>query len=289
MMKTFKFVYGAMLGELVLKHADNLSKALQHKSMSAAEGQEVALMTVETLKRIRSGECFDMFWSKVDHFVSAHDVADAELPRRRRRPMRYDDGLSGGDFHEEPKQFYKQLYFEALDLVVNCIQSRFDQPGYQIYSSLETLLIKSCKGENSEDALKTVCEFYKDDFDEDLLRTQLQTFKVHYDCKVDKVTIFDLKTYFTSLSSGQASLISEVTRLMQLVLVMPATNATSERSFSALRRVKNYLRSTMLQERLNYLMLLHVHNHRADGLDLKSAVNNFIGESTHRSNIFSKY
>lgn len=29
MMKTFKFVYGAMLGELVLKHADNLSKALQ--------------------------------------------------------------------------------------------------------------------------------------------------------------------------------------------------------------------------------------------------------------------
>lgn len=173
--------------------------------------------------------------------------------------------------------------------LLTLLSTVFRAAGYQIYSSLETLLIKSCKGENSEDALKTVCEFYKDDFDEDLLRTQLQTFKVHYDCKVDKVTIFDLKTYFTSLSSGQASLISEVTRLVQLVLVMPATNATSERSFSALRRVKNYLRSTMLQERLNYLMLLHVHNHRADGLDLKSAVNNFIGESTHRSNIFSKY
>ena len=31
-----------------------------------------------------------------------------------------------------------------------------------------------------------------------------------------------------------------------------ATNATSERSFSALQRVKTYLRSTTKQERLNH-------------------------------------
>ena len=63
---------------------------------------------------------------------------------------------------------------------------------------------------------------------------------------------------------------------MQLVMVMPATNATSERSFSALRRVKSYLRSTMGQEILNYLMLLHVHNDKTDKLDLKSTLNAFV-------------
>ncbi len=40
---------------------------------------------------------------------------------------------------------------------------------------------------------------------------------------------------------------------------MPATNSSSERSFNALRRVKTYLRGTMLQGRLNNLMVLHVH------------------------------
>ena len=40
--------------------------------------------------------------------------------------------------------------------------------------------------------------------------------------------------------------------------VDPASNATSERSFSALRRVKTYLSSTMTQCRLNNLMVLHV-------------------------------
>jgi len=33
--------------------------------------------------------------------------------------------------------------------------------------------------------------------------------------------------------------------VVQLILVMPATNAVSERSFSTMRRIKVYLRSTM--------------------------------------------
>ena len=41
-MKTFNFVYGVMLGHLVLAHSDNLSRTLQKKDISAAEGQIVA-------------------------------------------------------------------------------------------------------------------------------------------------------------------------------------------------------------------------------------------------------
>ena len=50
---------------------------------------------------------------------------------------------------------------------------------------------------------------------------------------------------------------------------MSATNATSERSFSALRRIKSYLRSTMHQQRLNHLMIS----------DISS---NFVGDPDHR-------
>ena len=78
-------------------------------------------------------------------------------------------------------------------------------------------------------------------------------------------------------------------QLQQLILVMPATNATSERSFSALRCLKSYLRSTMGNERLNHLMVLHVHKERTDKLDLKCVLNEFVGESVHRTSIFAKY
>ena len=73
---------------------------------------------------------------------------------------------------------------------------------------------------------------------------------------------------------------------MQLILVMPATNATSERSFSALRRVKNYLRSTMTQQRLNNLMVLHVHKDITDQIELKAVATEFVADSEHRLNIF---
>ena len=70
---------------------------------------------------------------------------------------------------------------------------------------------------------------------------------------------------------------------------MPATNATSERSFNALRRVKSYLRTTMGQQRLNYFMLLHVHKERTDNLDLRSVLNEFVGDSEHCSGLFAKF
>lgn len=144
--------------------------------------------------------------------------------------------------------------------------------------------------------LNTVCDFYGDDFDHDVLCTQLQTLGVHYHQirqteagLAANLTIFDVKDHLLSLSSGQLALLSQVKCLVQLILVMPATNASSERSFSALRREKNYLRSTMTQERLNYLMLLHVHKEKTDSLDLKEVLNEFVGCSEHRCNIFAKF
>ena len=101
------------------------------------------------------------------------------------------------------------------------------------------------------------------------------------------VNIYNVKSYLLSLSPAQLSLISKIKLLMQLILVMPATNAYSEQSFSALRRVKTYLHATMKQDHLNYLMLLHVHKDKTDELDLKLLVNEFT-YSDHRSNIFSK-
>ena len=111
-------------------------------------------------------------------------------------------------------------------------------------------MIKACKKKDMEPDLEAVCEFYRDDFDKELLCAQPQTLGVHFQTQVDSaknLTIFDVKTYLLFLSPGQLSLLSQVQRLAQLILVMPAMNASSERSFSALRCVKNYLQTTMTQ------------------------------------------
>ena len=81
------------MGELLLKHADNLSRTLQHKSLSAADSERVASMIVETLKGIRGDEELDLLQTKETSKAGAIDVGEPALLRRRRAPMRFDDRL----------------------------------------------------------------------------------------------------------------------------------------------------------------------------------------------------
>jgi hypothetical protein len=57
---------------------------------------------------------------------------------------------------------------------------------------------------------------------------------------------------------GKDNFLPAVTTLLRLFGTIPVSNATAERSFSALKRLKTYLRSTMGEERLTGLALLHV-------------------------------
>ena len=92
--------------------------------------------------------------------------------------------------------------------------------------------------------------------------------------------------FFKALIPAQLYLLSEVSTLLRLMLVMPATNVVSERSFSALRRVKSYLRSTMTQSRLNNLLVLHIHRDLTDKLNIIDTANEFIFGHEHQQQIF---
>lgn len=61
---------------------------------------------------------------------------------------------------------------------------------------------------------------------------------------------------------------------------MPVTTATAEHSFSAMRRIKTYLRSTMGEERFSSLALLHVH--RDKNIDVESIVHTFTRQKPRR-------
>ena len=104
----------------------------------------------------------------------------------------------------------------------------------------------------------------------------------------EKVTVSAVKEFLLSLGDN-SSLLCEVVAFVKTIPVMPATNATSERSFSALRRIKTYLCTTMTQPRLNHLMILHVHKDRTDSLDLVACANEFVAGSGYRQRIFGTF
>ena len=142
------------------------------------------------------------------------------------------------------------------------------------------MLVKAVRKDNYDEELQYIVDFYKGDFNRDQLSMQLGALSSNISSDLAQ----DLKSilkYLQKLSQPERSLLSEVCALASLILVMPATNAVSERPFSSLQRLKSYLRSTMSQTRLNNLMILHVHSNRTDQLCLTEIGNEFIQCSTH--------
>ena len=70
---------------------------------------------------------------------------------------------------------------------------------------------------------------------------------------------------------------------------MPATNAVSERSFSAMKRIKTYLRSTMTNNRMNHLMIMHVHKDKTDKIDMIQTAKSFIEKNDSRRKRFGHF
>ena len=70
---------------------------------------------------------------------------------------------------------------------------------------------------------------------------------------------------------------------MKVILVIPATNALSEKSFGASRRIKNYLRVYHDAKRDEQpFMLMSLYKEDADNLCLIDVAENFYSRNTHR-------
>ncbi|GKF12451.1 zinc finger MYM-type protein 1 [Tanacetum coccineum] len=72
----------------------------------------------------------------------------------------------------------------------------------------------------------------------------------------------------------------------RVLLTVPVTVASAERSFSKLILLKSYLRSTMSQERLNGLALIAIENDILESVNYDDLINNFASKNARRIALF---
>ena len=77
-----------------------------------------------------------------------------------------------------------------------------------------------------------------------------------------KVDINDIHESLSSLPNHFESV-----KLFQIALTLPVTTCTPERCFSAMKILKNRLRSSMVDERLNGLALMYIHKDKEINID----------------------
>ena len=77
------------------------------------------------------------------------------------------------------------------------------------------------------------------------------------------------------LNASPKLLVSEVLKLVKLILLVPTTNVASERSLSTLCRFRTYLRSSMTQEPVSSCLIVTTYKQQVDKLKLVEAASQF--------------
>lgn len=281
-LKSFSFYFHLISLIYIFERIENLNSALQKVDLHFSESHASIDTTKKSLQKLRQ-EGFLHLWQTLNVEVERLNIEQPSIPRLRKAPKRYESQSTVHVF-QSANDFYRRKYFEVLDAVILSLDNRFKSDTLNFLLKVENFVLK--KGDHNSYADDIVTFYKEDSFDKDRLilhRDSLLDVMIDRSGIVPK-SITDVVN-FARHNLDVMSIIPQMFKLLKIILTIPASNCTCERCFSALRRLKSYLRSTMLAERLNHISILHVH--QSTDVDLESLMNEFICRNAHRKVTFS--
>ena len=169
------------------------------------------------------------------------------------------------------EEFKVSLYFCILDSMLGELKRRFDKKNIEIMKAIQSCNPKSIDFLNHERLLPLAIQY---GVDVDLLKNE---------CQLAKHTLKDKEIESIAECLKEVSILDAafpiLKKLMHIALTIVVSTASCERSFSSLKRIKSYLRSTMTEQRLVDLATLSIEKDLARNIDLDKVLDEFNGRN----------
>jgi len=277
-LQDFGFMVALVVTECVLQYSLALSNLLQRPSIDLVEAASEAETVISSLRKIRQD---DNVWQELYQDITKLAEKQNVLPSKPRTAGRqqHRDNVPA----DTPEEYWRRsVYYPLLDHIANELETRLVVPKdrflaqYLIPSKLASL--------TPERELQVFMPFAGDLPDNNFAAYKAEM--VRWKCKWQNVTEKP-STLIDTLKHAKPELYPNIHIAVKVLLTMPVTSATAERSFSALKRIKTYLRSTMVEDRLNGLSLMHVHPEIP--LNFDQAINTFAADGNRRIQLIFPY
>ena len=265
----------------VLMSAKSLSDFLQNPENSLSDALAVVESFVSVLQNMRSDEKCDEFWTEANCVCESLNIPERVARRKRRLCSRLagsvvDAPVEGSDSDPESFQTFKRNIFAVIDKMLSEIDRRFSDKSKKTMKGIDALTPKS---ENflDENMIREFADEYSSLINVDYLSAEIANLhqllqrKKEADSEDFPVSLLQLQSYIHRLHDAFA----ECDKLITIACTLPISTASCERSFSTLRIVKSYLRTSMGNDRLQDLLILGIHRARASKLNLNDVVSHF--------------
>lgn len=311
-LQKYEFVVCLAVFDKLLSLVQVPHKFLQSKGATLAAASSLVNNTLQTFQEMRdSDKAWKEIWQSVDEMLppskdsnnppsSTISITDNPKQRQPRKLTRMEDFVimstcgqrseiipntdqqsSTAVADSKSETWRKQLFLPVIDTLVGELKRRFASPqSMSLSKSVCAALL--LEGGGVDYLLNSYADTVK--ISPELAKTEMQIAKqsiLHSTGNTTSTTPSSQYIVNTEslqrLSAASSELRSypNLFKLLQLAVTLPVSSATCERSFSAIRRVNNYLRSTMGQERLSSLGILNIESELAADLDTNDIINEF--------------
>ena len=251
-----------------LRYVKSLSTSLQGRTKDICAAVTEVNHVISAIKKCRYNieSIGDAWFREAEAIANSVDAPEPTVPR----------AASWQNFRSNipatsPKQYFlRNVTIPFIDHLLCELETRFS-PAQQ-HAALGLCLIPSVMV-NDQDWREKILD-YKESILEDL--PSPETLDTELDCWQEKWRTgkHDFpETLAKTLQQTNCAFYPNIYNMLQISATLPVTSCECERAFSRLKLLKSYLRSTMIERRLNGLALLNVYKNI--DIDKNDVINRF--------------
>jgi hypothetical protein len=287
--QSFQFVTGVVFWYNILFHVNMTSKMLQDPSLDICEAEKQLEKTKEFLQKYRSDSGFQEAIHEANELAEQLDL-DPRFPEASHSRPRKKRAMFGYESVDEPildpsQNFKINFFYAVLDVVIQSVEERFRQ--LTEYNNIFGFLNYCLKipstdlKEKCKKLEKALADGEKKDVDGMALYEEIQCLAQRTELTKSPRQILEFLC-----ETRMCAVLPNLTIALRIMLTVPVSVASGERSFSKLKLIKNYLRTSMSQQRMNDLAILSVEQEMAAKIDIGILAHRFASVKVRRVNFF---
>ena len=292
-MKQFESFFGLMVSKIIFRVCESVATTLQSPTITPQTTVHCIKALLETLQTQR--DQFGVVFDNIKENATKIEVIEPpRLPRQRKVPKHLQHGDADSHIFTDVTDYFRVAYCEIIDSVKGEIDHRFNQPSYKILAGIESTILDAAN--NKCGAFNQVTDLIKDLYSGDVDFCKLESellllggFMKQALPGVKVVTSTDTVVSMFEKDPTSSTMLANIKKLLHIYLLAPMSVASGERTFSVQRRLKSYLRAMMTEKRYNNLLILRVHKHKTDELNLTDIAKEFVNRNERRINLFGKF
>ena len=277
---TTEFISALVITAACLNYLRPLTCNLQSEAKDIVDAVKEINSLICTLQNIREHiDSHHSTWFREIEKMCTKVGTEACIPRRCGRQIHRSNFPS-----ETPSEYFRCcISVPLLDHLISEMSSRFSQ--HQQTALLGMAIVPTVVVTLSADEycskLRPLADMYHDDLPSpDCLESEFHCWHIKWHQHQTEHGHNSLPSTIAETLRNVSAMYPNIQVLASILGTLPVTTCSAERSFSSLKRVKISTRSTMTNDRLSGISLLHVH--RDIPIDISAAIDEFCRQHPRR-------